>query len=193
MAEKFDIILNDVIALLERELSEHLVYHNINHTLYVIEKAEHIALKEKVSKNDILLVKIAALYHDVGFINIREGHEEESCKIAKQQLTDYGYSKVDIDTVCETIMATKIPQNPTNHLGQILADADLEYLATNKFSLIGESLYQELKYFNSELTRDQWNQIQINFISKHSYHTKYCKQYKSFRKDRNLQNLKLEI
>ena len=192
MTDRFDILLKDVTALLSKQLSVHLTYHNLNHTLYVIKKAEHIALKEKVSHKNVVLVKIAALYHDVGFIKIRDGHEEESCKIAKRQLKGYNYSKEDIDVVCETIMATKVPQNATNHLGQILADADLEYLATNRFKPVSELLYQELKYFNKDLSRNQWDQMQIDFMEKHKYLTNYCKRYKSFRKEHNLQKLKSE-
>ncbi|WP_456440786.1 HD domain-containing protein [Psychroserpens sp.] len=192
MQASFNTILKDVTSLLNKELSKYLTYHNINHTLSVIDKAEHIAIKENVSQKNVVLVKIAALYHDVGFIKIRDGHEEESCIIAKEQLKGYNYPKEDIDIVCETIMATKIPQNPTNHLGQILADADLEYLATNRFKPVSELLYQELKYFNKDLSRNQWDQMQIDFIEKHEYFTNYCKRYKSFRKENNLQKLKSE-
>jgi len=86
MAEKFDTIFNYVTALLAKELPKYLTYHNLNHTLYVIDKAEYIALKEKVPQKDVLLIKIAALYHDVGFIKTRDGHELESCRIARKQL-----------------------------------------------------------------------------------------------------------
>jgi uncharacterized protein len=155
-----------------------------------LEKAEYIARKEFVPEKDILLVKIAALYHDVGFINTHVNHEEEGCKIAKQQLLKYGYSTDDIEIICGIIMATKIPQNPKTILQKIVADADLEYLATSKFLSVSELLYQEFKNFNSSLTRDQWRQIQIDFLSKHNYHTRYCRHYKTFRKLRNLNKIK---
>ncbi len=147
MPARFNTILKDVTSFLNKELPHYLTYHDVNHTLYVIEKAEYIALKEETSKKNVRLVKIAALYHDVGFVNTREGHEKESCKIAKLQLKGYDFPKEDIDVVCEAIMATKIPQNPTNYLGQILADADLEYLATSRFKSVSELLYKEMKHF----------------------------------------------
>ncbi|MFK7781618.1 HD domain-containing protein [Psychroserpens sp.] len=190
MKLSFNRIKKHVIIFLEEGLSPQLYYHGIPHTLYVIKKAQHIALKEKVSAKEIELLKIAALYHDVGFVKTREGHEEESCKIAAKDLKSFGYSQVDIDIICEVIMATKVPQNPTNHLGEILADADLEYLATKHFDSVSDLLYKELKYFNPKLTKDKWNELQIDFIGKHNYHTKYCKHYKAFRKNKNLQKLK---
>ncbi|WCO00363.1 hypothetical protein [Psychroserpens ponticola] len=120
MTERFDIILKDVTALLVNELSEHLTYHSVNHILYVFKKAEHIALNEKASQKNVFFVEIAALYPDLRFMNIREGHEAESCKITKLQLVDYNFLKEDIDVICEAIMVTKVPQNPTSHLGEIL-------------------------------------------------------------------------
>lgn len=193
MKTPFKTILKSVIKLLEDNLPKHLTYHNIPHTLYVLEKADHIAKKEGVKKTDLQLLKIAALYHDVGFIHTRDGHEVESCNMVKQQLPDFWYSKVEIDIICEAIMATKIPQKPTSHLGEILADADLEYLATNRFEPVSELLFNEMRYFNPKLTKAQWNAIQIDFISKHKYHTKFCKHYKSFRKRNNLEKLKREL
>ncbi len=190
MTKSFNNIKKDVISLLEERLPSYLSYHSIPHTLYVINTAIHIGEKEGISIADMELLKIAALFHDVGFINISDGHELESCKIAQQLLPKYGYLDKEIADVCEAIMATKIPQKPTTHIGQILADADLEYLATNQFNSISELLYKELKHFNKKLTRRQWNKIQINFISEHNYHTKFCKHYKSFRKLKLLKQLK---
>ena len=189
MPKDFNSIKQYVISLLEEQLPAYLHYHNIPHTLYVINIAEHIGEKERITKTEMNLLKIAALYHDVGFINKREGHEEESCKIARLQLQEFGYSKKAIEIICETIMATKIPQNPTNHLGEILADADLEYLATKRFEPVSQLLFKELKHFNPKLTNNEWNAIQIKFISNHNYHTRYCKHYKSFRKLNNLRTL----
>ncbi|QRM89045.1 HD domain-containing protein [Lacinutrix sp. WUR7] len=179
-------IQKDVVRFLNENLPKHFTYHNIKHTLYVYEKAIHIANKEKVNSQDIALLKIAALYHDIGFTKSHLEHEKASCEIAKKQLKNYGYSKEDIHTICGMIMATKIPQSPKNLLEQILADADLEYLATSKYLKTSTSLYQELLHFNPDLSEDDWIDIQIKFIKNHRYHTSYCKRYKTFRKNKNL-------
>lgn len=189
MKADFERIQRDVIQLLDEKLPAYLSYHNTRHTLYVLRKSEDIARKEGVSEANILLIKLAALYHDVGFTQVQKNHEEKSCEIARKQLKASGYSTKDIEVVCGIIMATKIPQNPQNHLEQIVADADLEYLATNRFELMGENLYKELKHFNPDLTREEWNKLQVAFISQHNYHTTYCRRYKSFRKKRNLARL----
>lgn len=190
MKTPFKVILKEVTCFLNENLPKHLTYHNTAHTIYVLDRSIHIAKKEKINDKELQLIKIAALYHDIGFTVSHIEHEIESCKIARKQLKKYQYSNTDIEIICGMIMATKIPQNPQNHLEQILADADLEYLATSRFQSVSELLYIELKYFNNDLTRDQWVQLQIDFISKHQYHTKYCKHYKTYRKLENLVLLK---
>lgn len=186
---RFDKIYDDVIGTLSQNLPSYLKYHCVEHTVYVVKLSEYIAKKEKVSKKNIFLLKVAALYHDIGFLKGPESHEKESCKIARRDLKKYGFSKDQIDKVCGMIMATKIPQTPKTDLENILADADLEYLSTARYREISELLYLELKYFNKKMNRKKWFKIQVDFISNHRYHTNYCKRYKEFRKMKNLQSM----
>ncbi len=190
MKAKFDTIYRDVVKQLNEQLPAHLTYHDTAHTLYVLEKAIDIAKKEKVKENELELVKVAALYHDIGFVKSQKDHEKVGCAIAQQQLNEYGFNEAEIETICGMIRATKIPQQPKNHLEAILADADLEYLGTKHFDTVSEYLYLELKHYNPELTRSEWNAIQVDFMENHEYHTKFCKHYKTFRKEKHLIELK---
>ncbi|WP_353777874.1 HD domain-containing protein [Winogradskyella sp. 3972H.M.0a.05] len=189
MKTPFKIILKDITKLLDTKLPDYLTYHDTAHTLYVLDKSIHIAKKEGVGTSDLELLKVAALFHDIGFTVTHKEHEEEGCKIAKTELKKYGYSNSEIETICGMIMATKIPQRPKTLLEQILADADLEYLATSGFSRKAKDLYKERLHFNPDLSLDEWNEVQIEFMKNHRYHTKYCKHYKTFRKQRNLKQI----
>jgi predicted metal-dependent HD superfamily phosphohydrolase len=178
------------MSMLENDLPCYLTYHNITHTNYVLEKTILIAEKEKISNQDLLLLKIAALYHDSGFTIGRENHEEQSCGIVIQDLKEIAFSENEISQICGMIMATKIPQRPKNKLENILADADLEYLGTDHFNFFSQKLYEEMKYFHPDLSPKQWLDIQINFISRHYYHTDYCRKYKEPIKIANLEVIK---
>lgn len=192
MKSSFSTIEKNVFKTLKDKLPKHLSYHSVEHTKYVLEKAIYIASKEGVFGKNLFLLKVAALYHDIGFIKSNVEHEAIGCDIAQKELPKFGISGEDVDIICRMIMATKIPQEPKTHLEKILADADLEYLGTKHFISVSELLFQELKYYNPNLSRDEWNSIQINFMESHQYHTKFCKQYKSFRKQRHLKLLKLK-
>ena len=182
-----------VISKLENNLPSWLYYHSIEHTKYVLEQAIFIAKKENVDKNDLYLLKIAALYHDTGFIINRDEHEAISCEIATEELKEFSLSSEEIKKICEMIMATKIPQKPKSFLSNILADADLEYLGTDKFICFSQDLYKELLHYTPELTQDEWNEIQVKFISKHRYHTAYCKQNREPKKQKNLKMIMKQL
>ncbi len=187
---EFENIKTKVIRLLENKLPKDLFYHNVSHTLRVIEHAIIIANYEKVTNHQLLLIKLAALFHDTGFTKTYVNHEEESCKIAELELQHYNFSTIDMAAIKGMIMATKLPQSPQTKLEMILADADLEYLGTDLFLEIGNRLYEELKTKNNTLSINEWNTLQIKFLTNHSYFTSYCKQFRDPLKTKNLQELK---
>jgi uncharacterized protein len=164
-----------VIEMLKEKLPENYYYHNYQHTLYVVEKAIEIGTHEACTKYEIELLKVAALWHDTGYIHTYKGHEEESCFLAKKYLPSYGYSDTEITVINGMIMATKILQTPTNKLEEILADADLEYLGTDAATEIAHLLFKELQSLNPSLTAEAYNTLQINFLNSHHYFTNYCK------------------
>lgn len=175
-----------ILKKLNSELSEHLKYHNVDHILDVYHTAVQYAKSEGIKEEDTMLLKTAALFHDAGFIVQSEGHEKISCDIAAQYLPGFGYSKKQIDKIKGMIMATKIPQSPNNHLEQILADADLDYLGRDDFEKISERLFQELDIKN----RNDWNKIQISFFGNHSYFTDTAKKSRDVKKQENLEKIK---
>jgi len=163
-----------IVDLLRNNLPEEYYYHNSAHTIYVREKGQEIGQHEQCTAQELKLLSVAALWHDTGYIKTYKDHEEESCLIARQHLPDYGYSVNDVDLICGMIMATKIPQLPRTKLEEILADADLEYLGTYSFEIKSNSLFHELHSINPLLTEKKWNQMQISFLQKHHYFTRFC-------------------
>ncbi len=160
-----------MIQKLEKGLSAWLSYHNAGHTMGVIEAAEHLAVSENISGDDLILVKTTALFHDAGYMQLYKGHEEISCEIAKEHLPEFGYSSVQIDTVCRLIMATRIPQEPADILGQILCNADLYYIGTDEYSFYAGKLFQELESAGMVKTKRDWILRQVEFLTNHRFFT----------------------
>lgn len=178
-----------VVAKLKRELPQNLHYHGLHHTLDVLESAERIGREEHIGPADMQLLKTAVLYHDSGFTKVYKNHEEVGCDLARQELPEFGYSPEQIEKVCGMIMATKIPQRPTNQLEYIIADADLEYLGTDKFWKIGRTLFEEIRIYLDVDSERQWNIIQMNFLKSHSYHTDYCRKNREAAKQQHLKEV----
>ena len=175
-----------LIKKLEQELPAWLTYHNVQHTIDVVNSAQYLARKEKVSGEQYLLLSTAAAFHDVGFTEGYEGHEKLSCKIAWASLPDFDYSEAEIKRICELIMVTRIPQDPKNHLEEILCDADLLYLGTDKYAPIAESLFKEFKIKGIVQDRDDWNEKQCSFLTAHRFFTPTAVKEYAKKKEENL-------
>jgi uncharacterized membrane-anchored protein YitT (DUF2179 family)/predicted metal-dependent HD superfamily phosphohydrolase len=181
-----------IINKLKEELPKYLTYHNLNHTLEVLRYAEQIAAGEKITGDQLTILRTAALLHDTGFLEAYTGHEEVSCSFAKTFLPQFEYSNEQIDEICELIMATKIPQTPQNKLGEILCDADLYYLGTDDYKPKAETLYQELFEAGLIKSREEWVHHQIKFLHSHVYFTETLKQQLTAKQHNSLELLEKE-
>ena len=167
--------IEHILNRLAKELPSHLHYHGHHHTLDVLEASERIAKAEGISQEDLDLLLVAAAYHDCGFLYGHQDHEKKGCDIAIESLPGFGFVGSEIQRICKMIMATKVPQQPEDELSRILCDADLDYLGRDDFEPIANSLFEELNKLKIIGDIEAWNRIQLNFLSQHSYHTKYGK------------------
>lgn len=190
---RFSPLKKMVLKKLKNELPTHLSYHNINHTIDVVESAERIAKAEGVNNKDLKLLKTAALLHDSGFIDGPQDHEKRSCEIAQDIAPQFNYTQDQIDVIKGMIMATKIPQSPKTHLEQIIGDADLDYLGRDDFYTIGQGLFLELKHFGIVKNEHEWNKTQEKFLETHTYHTHTAKSTRTAQKNKHLNEIKQKL
>lgn len=182
-----------ILDKLEKELPEYLFYHNYKHTIDVVNQAELIGYGEGVSDEEILLLKTAALFHDAGHIISYQNHEYYGCQIAKELLPQYNYTKEQIEKITELIMATELPPNPKNLLERIMCDSDLDYLGRADFIPVSNTLYEELKAQNKMGSLNDWNKIQVKFLTSHQYYTKTANKLREVNKEKQIERIKETI
>lgn len=182
-----------ILGKLKTELPRHLSYHSVEHVKDVFNSCKEIAASEGVKGEDLKLLLTAALFHDSGFLKGPKEHEKQSCNIAKKHLPDYGYTVEQIKKICGMIMATKVPQQPQNHLEEIICDADLDYLGREDFFIIGDKLFAELCMYGILSTEDEWNMLQVRFLEAHQYFTKTAIKQRQKKKDKYLKLVKSKI
>src|SRR5947209_589135 len=171
---------------LQDGLPAHLSYHCYQHTLSVIDATEHLVQKEGVPSDDYYLVLTAALYHDAGFMRGYQTHEELSCDIARETLPGLGFANETVEKVCRLIMATRLPQAPSDLYEQILCDADLYYLGSPNFFRDAENLYKEWKAVGLVQTHEEWEAKQLLFLEGHHYFTPTASHEQNEKKKANL-------
>lgn len=190
----FSELKKEVFRLMDERLSSGLFYHNKDHTSRVIDAVQWLCDAESISGRDRYLLNIAALFHDIGFIESYENHEEKSCQIARHLLSNHDFPEVEIRAICELILSTKIPHNPKNHLEQIICDADLNYLGEKDFYAIGEQLRKELiRYQKIGTDAKSWNQQQLNFLETHTFFTDTSKVQREPVKQKFLDQIKAKL
>jgi class 3 adenylate cyclase/ligand-binding sensor domain-containing protein len=182
-----------VLSKLEDGLPDNLYYHNVKHTIDVVTQVELIGRSEGISDLDILVLKTAALFHDMGHLVNYDTHEEESVKLAKKILPEYKYTTSQIEQICRLIMVTHMPPQPKNLLEEIMCDADLDYLGRTDFVPVSINLYKELAERNKIDSILEWNKMQLNFIKNHHYFTKTAQNLREVNKKNQLQNIQEEI
>ena len=168
---QYEKVYSFLMAKLEAGLPGWLTYHNSGHTKNVIAGAELLAKAENITGDDLVKLRTAALFHDAGFLQQAEGHEEVSCILAREYLPGFEYNNDQIEHICQMIMATRLPQTPADRLGEILCDADLFYLGQEGYTANAEKLYREFKHTGVIDNETEWQLKQIEFLSGHKYFT----------------------
>ena len=182
-----------VAGFIADNFTEKICYHNIDHTLEVVEACEFIGAKLKISKKDLEIVILAAWFHDTGYYLGCENHEEASANIARQYLQKEFIDSKIINKIAKCILSTKIPQTPKNTLEKIICDADLFHLATEEFFHKSELLLHELTLHNQKMNLKCWLIKSKEFVESHNYHTSFGKEFLLPELAKNLELLNLKI
>ena len=128
------------------------------------------------------MLKTAGLFHDVGHTIDYDNHEYYGTQIAREMLPRFNYTSDQIERICSLIMSTKLPPRPTNLLENIICDSDLDYLGRSDFIPVSNTLYEELKAQNKMGSLNDWNKMQVKFISGHQYFTKTARSLREVNK-----------
>ena len=185
----FDTAKEFALQLLETRLSPQLIYHSVEHTRDgVVPTAQKLAEMEGISDEEKLLVVTAAYYHDLGHIEGYLEHEETSIRIAEQNLPEFNYSPEQIAVIRDIIRATRMPQSPTNLLGKIMADSDLDILGREDYFKRNIDLRIEFQVVRGHQYTDlEWYSSQIKLLETHQYFTDSAKVLSEDGQRRNLE------
>jgi uncharacterized protein len=89
-----------VLQRLEKELSPGLYYHSLRHTTQdVVPATAAFAEAENIQGESLDLLLTAAWFHDLGFVEVRAGHEAVGARIASEVLPDFGYTDANIHVI----------------------------------------------------------------------------------------------
>jgi exopolyphosphatase/pppGpp-phosphohydrolase len=186
---RFEDLEDLILTKLEKGLDKRLYYHNVKHTIDVVNQVEVIGIGEGVSEEDLILLKTAALFHDLGHTISFIDHEEQGIIFAKDILPNFNYSNEQIEIISELVYATKFPPEPRNKLEEIICDADLDYLGRPDFIPTSNKLYLEMFEHGRIDSKKDWNKLQVSFLKTHQYYTETARNAREVNKQDQLQRI----
>lgn len=184
-AEKF------VINLLNRNINSKFTYHNIAHTQLVVKKSTELADLMELDDKQKELLLLAAWFHDTGYSEGTEHHEEASVVILENFLKAEKYNEADIATISKIIRATKLGVTPESTLEKIIKDADCAHVGSKQYPETSELLRKELELTcGKSLSESEWLEDNIAFLTKHHrFFTNEAAKNWEKRKGKNLADL----
>ncbi|PWG06200.1 Pycsar system effector family protein [Polaribacter aquimarinus] len=180
-----------VFNLLSNELDTKYVYHNLAHTQRVVEKTKELAEKLKIAQTDAQNLEVAAWFHDTGFVDGADNHEEKSVKIVTDFLKGKKISDKRIEAISKLVLATKMNHQPKDNLEKIIMDADCAHLASKNFFDYTSLLRKEWELTGlKNISDEKWIKENINFFTiQHRFNTTYALKKWTKRKEKNLSKL----
>lgn len=184
-----------VYTLFKEQLPETILFHSYQHTVDVVEAALKICRKtDDVSQEDKVLLHMAALFHDTGYIEAYDGHEEVSARLAETFLSEKGLPEEDIASIKSLILATKPGHRPEGFLEEAIRDADMAHLGRKKFFERSERLRAEWTELRGQTYSDQeWYEIQLQFLMEAEYNTEYAQGKYGKRKRKNVKTIRRRL
>jgi len=180
--------------ILSNDLDSVYVYHNLEHTQGVVHAASELGKGLNLSESDQLLLKLAAWFHDLGYIEGYENHEKRGVEKMRAFGAENGLTEAQMDTIEAAILDTQMPPNPQSNLGKILADADLSHIGSAGYLERGNVLRAEWQQTGQrEFTDLEWLLLSKEFISNHQYNTELAKLTYGPMKEENLKEIKVAI
>lgn len=175
---------------LSNNLDKKFTFHNLSHTIDVVNAVEMITAAMEIKKHERNILLVAAWFHDVGYTERIEDHEDIGALHAENFLQNFLVNQDDIDKVKSCIIATHYPQCPLTGAEQILCDADMLHLSGKKYFKRAAFLRSEWKETKNKIYTDaEWLEINLKFLSDHAYHTQFCKDNFSEGRKKNILKL----
>jgi predicted metal-dependent HD superfamily phosphohydrolase len=176
----------------DTHVNDKLAYHNRRHTERVVEAAVQIAQHYQLNDAEFFIVKVAASFHDIGYLTGEgPGHEDRGARMAEAFLDGTGVDRGVIDSIRKCILATQLPQRATSLVEQIVCDADLFHLGTDDFGERNKLMRKEAEaVHHKKISKEEWRRGTIRFLESHHYYTDYCRLLLNEKQQENLYKLK---
>lgn len=175
-----------ITTLFQLNPDEKLLYHNLDHTRKVVERANEIGSFYKLNDEQSFIISTAAWFHDIGYLFTgHKGHEQEGVRLMKDFIQDFISTPPLIGEIEQCIMATKRDAEPISLAEKIICDADTYHFGTDEFRQTDPLIKKEIELTTATI-QTGWTANSIKMLRNHQFYTSYCKERLQEGKERNI-------
>jgi len=183
-----------VKELYEKNQTDNLRFHTLEHTENVVEHVKEIAAQHQLTEKEQFVLYTAAWFHDTGHLfTDPTRHELRSVDLMKDFLSQYTADEEMIKQIGDAILSTRMPRNPQGLIQEILCDADTFHLGTKEFKSTNKALKKEYSLRNIAEPANGWNANALSFLESHQYYTAYSKELLEEGKQKNINRLRKKL
>lgn len=194
MVMNYQKALIEIKQLVHDYFADHLnpnrIYHTVQRTETVVDWALKIAEHYNFDVKRLFILEASAWFYDIGFIEDPQNPEKKSARIAEKLLLKLPLENNLIKEIKSCLLATRIPQQPSNLTEQILCDASMFYLSSEEFPLQSKLMRREhLLLGGNKISKDTWQKRDIELLQNHRFKTEYAQELFDAQKKINLDRL----
>ena len=187
-------LVTETVATLVSDLDPTLYYHCPAHTKDVLRQTLELAAADELDDRDVLLLAIAAAFHDAGFLKQRPKNEPIGAKMAGEAMAQSGrFSHEECELVEQMILDTQLvmegpAQIANSRLSPWLLDADLANLGRDDF-------WDQTKLLAKELNIDLQNMLPMTqaLMERHDWQSPAGRRLFGAKKESNFVALEREL
>ncbi len=178
------------VNFITRNISKDYAFHDLQHTISVVEAAHKIGKSMDLNEASLEILQIAAWFHDMGYDQGREGHEERGCEYVANFLRPFNYPADKLEKIQNCIRATHLNHPAKTELEKIICDADLSHLGRRNYWDRCDLIRQEIATTrDTVMTDEEWVSFELGFMQAHSFNTPIAQELYGNRKIKHIQKL----
>ena len=171
---------------LSANLPPDCTYHNAQHTLEVCNAVMEFTQHGDWPPEEYAALRIAAIFHDFGYLTAPEANEALALPYIKKFAADGAIDDRVVERAHELILETVYPYCPITPAGELLCDADIEYIGRDCFMERAGMFRRELQLQGLEYDDVTWWNMEMDFLLRNKFFTPVCRQLREAGRQKNI-------
>jgi predicted metal-dependent HD superfamily phosphohydrolase len=181
-------VSDHIILFHQNNTDERRYYHNLPHTIRVIEAINQINAHYRLDERSYFIVCLAGWMYDLEIILEASAISElKSVQPAEEFLQNLGISNEESIEIKKCITAAHSGRIADSLLEKIVCDAVTFYYGSTAFKEYHNLLRKEIEAFtNKKIKGGEWRENTIDMLESHTFQTEYCQLLLNKVKEENL-------